>query len=79
MFLFGRRTPAPDDSADQYKGRPIGRVLTKMGKVTRIQVMEALQLQGKQGGKLGEILVQLGYITPEDVAAALAAQSGSTI
>jgi type IV pilus assembly protein PilB len=56
-------------SSDQFQGRPIGRVLTKMGKVTREQVVEALTEQKSRGGLLGEILVQRGYITPEDVAA----------
>ena len=64
--------------SDELLGRPIGRVLTKMGKVTQPQVIEALTVQKKKGGKLGEILVSLGYVTPEDVAAALAAQKGES-
>ena len=59
-------------------GRPFGRVLTKMGKVTREQVVEALNLQKSKGGgiRIGEALVQLGYISMDDVLAALAAQRG---
>ena len=59
-------------------GRPIGRVLTKMGKMTQGQVMEALTLQSRDGGKLGEILVRMGYVTAADVEAALTAQRGET-
>jgi len=65
----------------EMKGRRIGRILTKMGKVTREQVHEALDLQKQrqQQGKrqfIGEILVGLGYVTEADVSAALAAQRG---
>lgn len=61
---------------DQLKGRQIGRVLTKMGKVTREQVVEALSFQKSKGGALGQILVELGYIKELDVNIALAAQKG---
>ncbi|MFN4243813.1 MAG: type II secretion system ATPase GspE [Tepidisphaerales bacterium] len=61
---------------DQLQGRPIGRVLTKMGKVTREQVVEALSFQKAKGGALGRILVDLGYIKEADLNVALAAQRG---
>ncbi len=61
---------------DQLKGRPIGRVLTKMGKVTREQVVEALTFQKSKGGALGRILMDLGYIKEADLNVALAAQRG---
>ncbi|HEX8523551.1 MAG TPA: ATPase, T2SS/T4P/T4SS family [Tepidisphaeraceae bacterium] len=61
---------------DQLKGRPIGRVLTKMGKVTREQVVEALTFQKSKGGALGRILMDLGYIKESDLNVALAAQRG---
>jgi len=60
----------------ELKGRPIGRVLTKMGKVTREQVVEALDFQKKKGGALGRILIDLGYVKDVDVNFALAAQRG---
>ncbi|HAC08448.1 MAG TPA: pilus assembly protein PilB [Phycisphaerales bacterium] len=59
------------------KGRKFGRVLVKLGKVTREQVHEALKAQqGQAGRKVGEILVDLGYITDDDIRAALAGQAG---
>ena len=61
---------------DQLQGRPIGRVLTKMGKVTREQVVEALDFQKSKGGALGRILIDLGYIKETDLNIALAAQKG---
>jgi type IV pilus assembly protein PilB len=60
----------------QFKGRPLGRILTKMGKVTRAQVAEALDLQKKKRGPLGQLLIELGYVEEEDVNEALAAQVG---
>ncbi len=61
---------------DQLQGRPIGRVLTKMGKVNRDQVVEALDFQKRKGGALGRILIDLGYIKESDLNIALAAQKG---
>ena len=71
--------PAPTPGMppiDQLQGRPIGRVLTKMGKVTREQVVEALTFQKSKGGALGRILIDLGYIKEVDLNTALAAQRG---
>ncbi|HEY7118139.1 MAG TPA: ATPase, T2SS/T4P/T4SS family [Tepidisphaeraceae bacterium] len=61
---------------DQLQGRPIGRVLTKMGRVTREQIVEALTFQKSKGGALGRILIDLGYIKENDLNTALAAQRG---
>ena len=65
-------------SPRELTGRPVGRVLLKMGKVNREQVIEALKYQSVHGGKLGEILVRLGHVKPDDVTAALAAQQGTS-
>ena len=66
---------------NELKGRRIGRILNKMGKVTRDQVQEALALQKEQKGSLplGQLLIDLGYVTQDDVNLALAAQSGMEI
>src|SRR5438034_7466986 len=75
----GARGPTPMGGIppiDQLQGRPIGRVLTKMGKVTRDQVVEALTFQKSKGGALGRILIDLGYIKDTDLNIALAAQQG---
>ncbi len=60
----------------QLKGRPLGRVLIKMGKVTRAQISEALELQKTKRGPLGQLLIELGYVNDRDVHFALAAQAG---
>ena len=60
---------------NELKGRRIGRILTKMGKVTRDQVNEALALQEKNRAPLGQLLVELGYVNHDDVNLALAGQA----
>ncbi len=65
----------------ELKGRRIGRVLTKLGKVTREQVHEALSVQKArkdkgQNKRLGELLVEMGHISQNDVLEALAGQAG---
>jgi type IV pilus assembly protein PilB len=61
---------------EQLRGRPLGRVLIKMGRVNRNQVNEALEIQRAKRGPLGQILIELGYITEEDLHYALAGQVG---
>jgi len=60
----------------QLRGRPLGRILIKMGRVTRAQVSEALDLQKKKRGPLGQLLIELGFVEEADVHLALAAQVG---
>ncbi|MGB0715429.1 MAG: GspE/PulE family protein [Phycisphaerae bacterium] len=67
-----RKMPA----IEQLRGRQLGRILIKMGKLRRSQVHEALDIQKKQRGPIGKILVELGHITEEELNIALAAQSG---
>ena len=70
-----------DDQVAQLKGRRFGRVLTKLGKITRDQVHEALRVQRARRDKgerdlLGQILVELGLVDDFDVLEALAGQAG---
>ena len=61
---------------EQLKGRQLGRILIKMKRVNRAQVSEALDIQKKNRGPVGQILVELGYIGEDDLHVALAAQIG---
>ncbi|MFW6065807.1 MAG: hypothetical protein ACOC9S_03215, partial [Planctomycetota bacterium] len=54
------KTGAP--RIEELKGRPLGRVLVKMARITRAQVHEALDIQQKRGGPIGQILLDLGHI-----------------
>lgn len=60
----------------ELKGRKIGRVLTKLGKVSRERVHEALEVQKTRKMRLGELLVELGYCSSTDIAEGLAGQAG---
>ncbi|MHB1158136.1 MAG: GspE/PulE family protein [Phycisphaerales bacterium] len=72
-------TPAKKPGPDELRGRRLGRVLAKMGKVTRDQVHEALDLQQQQRRPIGQLLIELGYITTDDLNKALAAQAGMEV
>jgi len=66
---------------DQLKDRPLGRVLIKMGRLTREQIHQALAVQQQQKAKkintpIGQVLIELGMVTPKDLNFALAAQRG---
>jgi len=65
-----------DVNIADLRGRPIGRVLVKMGRVTRTQVHEALEVQKEKGGLLGQIMVDLDVITEKTRNLALAHQAG---
>ncbi|MCP4838030.1 MAG: Flp pilus assembly complex ATPase component [Planctomycetes bacterium] len=63
------------------KGRRFGRILVKLGKLTRDEVHEALAIQKRrvQKGertKVGEILLELDKITEQDILQVLAGQIG---
>lgn len=70
------RAPPRAEDGDEFRGRPLGRILIKMGKLNRTQVGEALELQKKSGSPIGQILVRMGYVSEDDVQMALAAQRG---
>ncbi|MEM6458924.1 MAG: ATPase, T2SS/T4P/T4SS family [Planctomycetota bacterium] len=69
MPKFGEINP-------ELTGRRLGRVLTKLGVITRDQAQEALELQKNNRAPIGQLLVELGYCTHDDVNLALAAQAG---
>ena len=45
----------------------LGEMLLKAGKITKEQLEHALKEQKEHGGKLGEVLLRLGYIKDENV------------
>jgi type IV pilus assembly protein PilB len=54
----------------------LGDLLVRRDAVAAAEVREALGLQTDRGLRLGELLVELGVVTEDDVAAALAEQAG---
>jgi general secretion pathway protein E len=63
--LGPRATPKPES-------RRLGDVLRANGKVEVDQIARALRLQRESGERIGELLVQLGFIAERDLAEALA-------
>jgi len=63
---------------EQLKSRPLGRVLIKMGKITRDKVHKALSVQKESATAvpIGQVLLDLGYITDKDLNLGLAFQLG---
>ncbi len=60
----------------ELKGRTLGRILIKMGLLTREKVHKALVIQKKNGGKLGQVFIEQGFIKSAELRIALAAQRG---
>lgn len=58
------------------RGRPLGRILIRAGIITRTQLGEALERQRQTHGVVGQQLVDLGFVTDEEVDWALAVQAG---
>ncbi len=63
----------------ECRGRPLGQVLRKMGKVNRDQVHQALDVQKDKGGVIGQILVDLGLVDQKTIDLALAYQAGMEV
>lgn len=54
----------------------IGELLLNDSRITQEQLQKALDVQSKEPGKLGSILIRLGFVTEEDIAQALSKQFG---
>ena len=56
--------------------QPLGQILKEMGKISELDIQEALQDQKARGGAIGKILSDKGLVTDEDLRIAIAKQSG---
>ena len=56
--------------------RRIGEILVELGIVTDDQISAALEQQRATGSRLGDVLLQEGYVKPRDLVRALAVQFG---
>jgi type IV pilus assembly protein PilB len=70
---------SPSPRAEPGRQKPLGQVLKEMELLNEGQIQEALAIQRKEGGVLGEILVKLGFVGREDILLALAAQMGMEV
>ena len=64
--------------AEQLRGRTLGRILIKMGVISREDVHKCLKMQEEKQGKvkIGEILKEVGLVDEDQLRMALAAQRG---
>ena len=69
---------AKDIPIEQLRGRSLGRILVKMGLLTRDKVHQCLTVQKKKGGQIqiGQVMIELGLIDDKQLKKALAAQRG---
>ncbi len=54
----------------------LGELLTKASLITQDQLKDALKVQKETGGKLGETLIKLGFVSEEDITECLSQQFG---
>lgn len=59
--------------------KPLGQLLKEIELISEGQIQEALSIQRDKGGAIGQILVELGYVTQDDILFALGAQAGMVV
>lgn len=57
----------------------LGDILVEHGEITSAQMSEALDIQKKEGGLIGIILVNLGYISEQSLVKYLAIQAEKVV
>ncbi|MBI3831521.1 MAG: PilZ domain-containing protein [Planctomycetes bacterium] len=67
---------APSAGSDPFRGKRVGEVLIKMGKLTEAQVQDSVQRAKGSGERLGRYLLREGLVSPAELCRALALQSG---
>ena len=72
------KTPQKLPPIEQLKGRTLGRILIKMGVLSREKVQECLKIQSQRHGniQIGQIFLELGLVDESQLQMALAAQRG---
>ncbi|MGQ3684065.1 MAG: GspE/PulE family protein [Candidatus Loosdrechtia sp.] len=63
----------------EAKRKLFGQILKDKGLITETQIQEALAIQKQKGGILGDILISLRYVTPEQIMVALSEYLGLEI
>ena len=70
MLKAGQDTRAPDSAAIPR----LGELLINAGALTRLELDQAIVTQNREGGFLGQILVQMGFVKQSDVSSCLVKQ-----
>jgi len=68
--------PPPEVAARRQPQQPdkLGDLLVKSGKISQMQLQEALNLQKDHGGRIGTNLIKLGFLTDRQLVEALSEQ-----
>lgn len=62
--------------ANRINLKQLGELLAERNLITKDQLNRALEIQKDKGGLIGQIMVDLGYVTEEAIAQAITAQYG---
>ncbi len=62
--------------ANRINLKQLGELLVDLNLITRDQLNHALETQKDKGGLIGQVLVDLGYVSEEAIAQAITAQYG---
>jgi hypothetical protein len=62
--------------ANRINLKQLGELLVDAGIITRDQLHRGLEVQKDKGGLIGQVLVDLGYVSEEAIAQAITAQYG---
>ena len=62
--------------ANRINLKQLGELLVEMSLVTKDQLQHSLEVQKDKGGLIGQVLVDLGYVSEEAIAQAITAQYG---
>jgi hypothetical protein len=76
LHLKPEARPSPASTKVARKWRPLGRILVHKELLTESGLQRVLLSQRRNGGLLGQLLLERGYVTPEQLAGALAEQHG---
>jgi general secretion pathway protein E len=66
----------PEEKAREMKDSPLGEILLQISDLERSQLEEGLKAMEEKGGRLGDALVKLGYVTESQVLYGLSLQMG---
>lgn len=62
--------------ANRINLKQLGELLIELNLITKDQLRAALEIQKDKGGLIGQVLVDLGYVSEEAIAQAITAQYG---
>jgi type IV pilus assembly protein PilB len=64
------------ESVKRVVSKQLGQLLVERGLIDKKQLQKALEIQKKEGGLIGQVLVKLNFVTEEDIVEALTTQYG---